>query len=389
MVHYFVWWLFWLSVIILVYTYIGFPMVTVLRGLLMPKPIKRNANAPTVSFIVAVYNEANTITHKLDNLLSLDYPPSQLEVIVVSDGSDDGTNELVAHYNSRQVRLLALPRQGKNRALNAAVATAEGEILVFSDADSMLNRDALRYLMAPFSDPQVGCVGGDYRYTADNPETIGERSYWSFDRALKGFQSLAGSMSSVSGALKAVRHSLFVPVPSGVTDDFFIAAQVISVHQRVIFEPRAVAYGPIADSIQAEFRRKVRVITRGLQGVWTCRRLLNPLEYGFFSLQLLSHKVLRRVMVIPLIVLVLMALMLWTESWLYQLATVIQLSLHGAALLGWLLHKTQFGRFKVLRLSFFFDMVNFAALIALVGFLRGVKRDVWVPQRSMEEAGGA
>jgi len=380
------WWLFWGALGLMVYTYLGFPLLVALRGLLRPRTIRRGAATPPISMIIAAYNEESTITKKLDNTFALDYPAELIEVVVASDGSDDTTNELVVRYGKPNVRLLALPRQGKNRTLNDAVAAARGDILVFSDADSMLAPDALTHLIAPFSDPEVGGVGGDFRYASARGEGEGERTYWSIDRALKQLQSRAGSITSATGQIYAVRRTLFKPIPVGVTDDFVTSIQVPAAHRRLVFEPCAVAYGPVAAASKAEFRRKVRVMTAGLRGVWVVRQVLNPLEYGFFAIQLWSHKVLRRLMVVPLAVLGVTAPMLWRQGWLYQLATLGQLCLHGAGLLGFLLRKTRVGRSKLLSLPFFFDMVNAASVVAVINLLRGERHDIWVPQRQVSES---
>ena len=372
---------FWGAVGVVVYTYVGFPLVAMLRGLLRPWAIQKGTELPRVTMIIAAYNEEAVIAEKLANTLALDYPQTLLEVVVASDGSDDGTNERVVQCHAPNVRLLALPRQGKNRTLNAAVAAADGDILVFSDADSMLAPDALRHLVAPFSDPDVGGVGGDYRYASDVAEGGGERAYWSFDRVLKQLQSRSGSMTSATGQIYAMRRSLAQPIPEGVTDDFFTSVQVPAAHKRLVFEPRAVAYGPVAITPKAEFRRKVRVMTAGLRGVWSVRHLLNPFAYGYFAVQLFSHKVLRRLMVLPLLIIGVTAPMLWHQGWMYRLVTIGQAMLHSAALLGLLLRHTSHGKSKLLSLPFFFDMVHIAALAALWNLARGTRHDIWVPQR--------
>jgi cellulose synthase/poly-beta-1,6-N-acetylglucosamine synthase-like glycosyltransferase len=374
------WWLFWGSIGTIVYTYLGFPLVLAVRGLIWPRPVKRNTTTPLVSIIIAAYNEASVIVKKLDNTFALEYPESQMEVIVASDGSNDNTNELVAGY-SKPVKLLELPRQGKNRTLNAAVAAAKGEILVFSDADSMLTPDALQQLVAPFSDPQVGGVGGDFRYTSKTGEGTGERTYWNVDRILKQLQSRAGNMTSATGQIYAVRRELFQPVPIDVTDDSYTSLQVVAAHRRLVFEQNAVAYGPVAASAQGEFKRKVRVITRGLTSVWRMRRLLNPFEYGFFSIQLFSHKVLRRLVAIPLLLISISAPTLWGRGLFYKAVTLSQLGLHSAGLLGFLAQGSRLGQLKVLSLPFFFEMVNIAALLAAINVVRGKRHAVWVPQR--------
>jgi cellulose synthase/poly-beta-1,6-N-acetylglucosamine synthase-like glycosyltransferase len=372
-----IWWIFWGSLSIIVYSYVGFPLLVALRAWLWPAPVKRATHTPRVSVVLAAHNEAQVITRKLDNTLALNYPRECLEMVVASDGSDDDTADLVAKYAAPQVKLLRLPRGGKNRALNAAVAAARGEILVFTDADAMFRLDALRHLVAPFSDPQVGGVAGDYRHATNVVEGANERSYWDFERRLKGWQSCADSMTSAWGPIYAIRRSLFKPIPAGVTDDYFISAQVLAAHRRLIFEPRAAASGPVATSTQAEFRRKVRIISAGLRGVWEMRALLNPLEYGLLAVQVFSHKLLRRLMVIPLLLLGISAPALWQSGWFYRLITLGQLVLHGAAALGFLLRGTHWGQSKLLRLPFFFDMVYTAAAVALVALLRGARHDMW------------
>jgi cellulose synthase/poly-beta-1,6-N-acetylglucosamine synthase-like glycosyltransferase len=374
-------WLFWGAVGLIIYTYAGFPLLALVRGLVRPRPVRHGDDLPGVTMIIAAYNEEAVIADKLTNTQALDYPPSLLKVIVASDGSSDATNSLVREFDAPNVQLLALPRQGKNRTLNAAVAAADSDILVFSDADSMLKPDALRQLVAPFTDPDVGGVGGDYHYASDGMEGGGERTYWSFDRVLKQLQSRSGSMTSATGQIYAMRRALFRPMPDGVTDDFFTSVQVPAAHKRLVFAPHAVAYGPVAATAKAEFRRKVRVMTAGLRGVWLVRQLLNPFAYGYFAVQLFSHKVLRRLMVLPLLVIGVTAPMLWRQSWLYRFITMGQAALHMAALLGFALRHTSIGRNKALSLPFFFDMVNVAALAALWNLVRGTRHDIWVPQR--------
>ncbi len=385
------WWLFWSSLGLILYTYLGFPLLTVLRARLRPKPVRGGPELPALSIIITAHNEASVIEKKLQNTLAQDYPPEKLEVIVASDGSDDGTNELVARFPSPQVCLLALPRQGKNRALNQAAAAAGGEVLVFTDADSMLQPGALRHLAAPFNDPEVGGVGGSYHYQKNGSGSAGERRYWNFDLRLRQLQSLSGSITGTTGHIYAVRRQLFTPAPPGVTDDAFISRQVVARHRRLVFAPEARASGPIAD-LQGEFRRKVRISTRGLNCILQQLYLLNPFEYGFFSLQLFSHKVLRRLMAFPLLVLFFSSLRLWNEGALFRLAGLGQIGLHGAAALGLLLRGTRLARLRFISLPFYLDLVNLATVIAVVNLLRGVHYDQWIAEREAgpgESAPGA
>ena len=382
-------WLFWGAVGLLIYTYALFPVLVFVRRLLKRQPYKSADITPRVSIIIAAHNEASGIEARLDNILSLDYPRDLLEAVIASDGSTDGTDVLVNRYADRGIRLLSLPRQGKIPALNAAVAASSGEILVFSDANSIYAPDAIRALMRPFADPEVGGVAGDQRYLTDRQAGItndGERSYWNFDRKLKQFQSQAGNAISATGAIYAVRRSLFRPIPVGVTDDFVASTNVIAQGYRLIFAPDAVAYEPAAESGRGEFRRKVRVITQGWRSVLVMHELLNPVRHGFYAVQVFSHKVLRRLMVFPLFVLLLTSPWLWPHGHFYQAATLLQVAFYGCGLLGMLLVNTRFGRRKVFTLPFFFCMVNVAALLAVWNVVRGHRIDRWETLRQAVEA---
>jgi cellulose synthase/poly-beta-1,6-N-acetylglucosamine synthase-like glycosyltransferase len=384
--------LFWSSVGLILYAYLLFPLLIVLRGLIWRKPYKSQLTDPPpfVSIIIAAYNEEREIGNKLDNLLALDYPRNRLEVIIASDGSTDGTNAIVQSYEGRGIKLLSLPRLGKAGALNAAVSASTGEILVFSDANSLYRPDALWELVRPFADAAVGGVAGNQCYVKKKETSsvgAGERSYWDFDRILKGFESSAGNTISATGAIYAIRRSLFQPVMEGVTDDFYTSTGVIAQGYRLVFAPEAVAYEAVAGTNSTEFGRKVRVITRGLRGVFIARRqLLNPFRYGFYALQLFSHKALRRIIVYPLILLFLVNPFLWQAGFFYQLAMIGQLAFYSLALLGWALDGTRPGRKKIFTLPYFFCLVNLAVLMATINIMRGQQIKRWEPQRKVEQS---
>jgi cellulose synthase/poly-beta-1,6-N-acetylglucosamine synthase-like glycosyltransferase len=376
--------LFWASVLTVLCTYLLFPLLVLVRALIRPRPHASADIRPSVSMIIAAHNESAGIGAKLENVLSLDYPPDRLEVVIASDGSDDGTDEIVQSYVDRGVRLLSLPRQGKAPALNAAVGAAQGEILVFSDANSLYAQDAIAALMRPFADPLVGGVAGDQRYVADGAGdaiAAGEQRYWNVDRMLKTAESRAGNVISATGAIYAVRRSLVRPVPDGVTDDFFTSTGVIAQGYRLVFAPDAVAFEPVARSAELEFGRKVRVITRGLRGVVLRRELLYPRRHGFYAVQLFGHKVLRRLMVFPLGVAAATSPLLWRQGRIYRVATVLQASVYGLGATGMLLARRPLGRRKALVLPAFFCFVNVAALKATWNVLRGRRIDRWEPRR--------
>ncbi len=213
----------------------------------------------------------------------------------------------------------------------------------------------------------------------------GERAYWNFDRRLKELQSASGNITGTTGHIYAIRHSLFASVPPGVTDDSFISREVIRQHQRLVWEPQAIAYGPIADN-RGEFQRKVRITTRGLNAIWVQRDLLNPFEYGFYAVQLFSHKVLRRLMVIPLLLIGLTAPFLWARGWLYRVAALAQVGLHSFAFLGYLSQSKGAVMSKLFSFPYYLDMTNIASLRALIDLLSGRSRDVWDAQRASTQS---
>ncbi len=375
---------FWSAVGTVGTTYLLFPLLVLARARLRPRPHRSADITPGVTLIVAAHNEAADIGAKLANVLALDYPPDRLQVVVASDGSDDGTDEIVRRFASSRVQLLSLPREGKAAAINAAAAVASGEILVFSDANSIYAPDALQALVRPFADEGVGGVAGDQRYVADavsGAAASGEQRYWDFDRLMKSAESRADNVISATGAIYAVRASLFDRVPEGVTDDFYTSTGVIAQGFRLVFAPDAVAYEPVARSANLEFGRKVRVMTRGLRAVLLRRALLDPRAHGLYSLQLFAHKVLRRLMVFPLVAIAVTSPLLWRRGAVYRIATLLQGGVYGLGALGILLSARPTGRRKALMLPAFFCFVNAAALRATWNVVSGRRIDRWEPQR--------
>jgi hypothetical protein len=373
---------FWASAGWVVYTYAGFPILVALRGLLRHRPLAIGESLPSITVVVAAYNESAIIVEKLANTLALEYPPESLEIIVASDGSEDGTNELVAQFG-RGVRLLALPRLGKNGALTRAASDARGEILVFTDADTKLTERTLLHIAAPFADPDVGGVAGERRHGHES--TPGRSAADRGKRLLRRLMSRAGNVTSAEGQIYAVRRELFQPVPENVLDDFWISTCAVVAQRRLVYEPEAASY-PLegATVVRRPFERMVRMTGPLFRAVWLRRDLLNPAEYGFYSLQLISHKLMRRLLFVPLIGLAMTAPGLRSSGRVYRAAGLAQGLLHGAALAGLLLRGTRLGRLPPLKAALAFDRKNVAATVALVQQLRGMRArdDLWEPQRA-------
>lgn len=373
---------FWSSALALAYTYLGFPAMMAMRARLSPRPFRSDrAHAPSVSMIVAAHDEEATISAKLGNIAELDYPLAKLHVVVVSDGSTDETEAIVRAFERRPVTLISLPRVGKNAALNAALAAATGEILVYSDADTLLAPGSLAALVAPFADASVGGVAGDVRYVGDVALNPGERGHWLVDRALKRLQGVAGSTTSATGQLHALRARHATPIPPGVPDDFYLSTGVVAQGARLVFAPEAIGYQPIAPDLHAEFRRKVRVMTQGLYAVILRRELLDPRTHGAYALQLFTHKVLRRLMVVPLIGLAWASVRLRSEGSFYRTAVAAQSLFYTLGAAGIALARRPIGSSPFLSIPGFFCTANAASVAAVIGLLRGRRTDRWTTTR--------
>lgn len=378
-------WVFALTLASIVYGYVGFPALVALVGTLRRREVRRAPVTPSVSLIIAAYNEEDAIGARLENALASDYPADALEIIVASDGSNDRTDAIVASFASRGVRLLALPRQGKLGVLGAAVAAARGEVLVFSDANIHMQPDALRMLARNFADPEVGGVAGNClcRMPDDGESSAkGEGLYWRYDTWLKEMESHTGSIVSAHGALYAIRRSLYrQPAEMAVTDDFAISTTVIEQGARLVFDRDALASELVIAKADREFRRKVRLMTRAWRSVSLRRALLNPFRTGFYAVVLFSHKVLRRLLPVSLLLLFAATAVLATSlppfRWLFALELVFVL----LAAVGMVLRRSPAGAPRVVALPFYFCLANLAALVAFVRFLRGDRVTLWQPQR--------
>jgi cellulose synthase/poly-beta-1,6-N-acetylglucosamine synthase-like glycosyltransferase len=382
------WWVFWASLVSVGYAYVGFPVIAVVRGLLRREERYHHAPTPTVSVVIAAHNEGAVISCKLENVLALDYPRDRLTVVVASDGSTDDTAAHVRAVGSDRVRLLDLPRRGKGPTLNDAVAASVGEILVFTDADVVTPPDAMRHLVAPFADPRVGAVAAEKR-DRDHGATGAGRASWRARRTVRRMLSRGGSVSGAQGHLHALRRELYRPLPPDVVDDFAIPAQALLAGRRLAYAPGAVV-SPLPGAFatgaprRVQFRRRVRLTALWLRAVWGVRELLNPLRHGFFAFQLLSHKLLRRLLFVPLIALVTASAALRRRDRFYRAATVAQLAFHGVALLAAFLPRRRGRAWRAARAPYRFDVPHVAAAVAVAQLARGGGPDVtaWTPQRA-------
>ncbi len=385
-------WLFWICLGLLVWVYAGYPAVLwVCRALGVRRVVRRAGIEPPVTIIVSAYNERQVIGAKLGNCRSLDYPADRLEVIVVSDASDDGTDEIVLAAGGT-IRLLRMEaRGGKTVGLNAALRAARGDIIVFSDANAMYERDALRKLVQNFADPRVGAVTGESRYQigTNDASTASEGTYWSYEIWIKAMESSLGSVVGGDGAIYAIRRELYLDLAPGDLSDFVNPLQIVAQGYRNVYEPEAISWEGGAEGYGAEFRRKVRIVNRAWRATFKMRRLLNPLRYGFFAFQFMSHKLLR--WLVPwLMALVLVAnLFLAMAPGLYAVLLAGQLLFYGLALAGWALAGRAGLGARLTSIPYYFCLVNLASLVALVEVFGGKEYRTWSSSRPEAAPGSA
>ncbi len=373
--------LFWFSVLMIVYSYLIYPGLLWILTFWKRLPCYPEFDDwPTVSMILAAHNEAAVIREKIENSLALDYPREKLQVIVVSDCSTDGTDEIVGEYADRGIELYRMETQsGKTTAQNAGVRLASGEILVFSDANSIYAIDALKELLRPLSEPHVGCVCGELRYL--NPEDQGagkgEGIYWRYERFMKSRESLLCSTLGANGSIYALRRELFEELEGEIISDFIMPIRIWRKGHRVVYAPGAIATENSGASFQDEFRRRRRIIARSINSLWSEADVLNPFSQGIFAVQMISHKVLRWLVPIFLIVIFTCNIFLAGKSP-YYLFFILQLAFYGLALLG-NVEQRYLGRRMLLYLPAYFCATNFGALLGLWSFLTKRKHTVWQP----------
>ncbi len=362
--------LYWSSLGLVAYTYGGYPLLISALARLRPRPTRTAEIEPTVSVVLAAHNEGPRIGAKLDNLLALDYPPEKLQVVVVSDGSTDDTNDVVSGpaYAERNVLLSRLePQGGKAVALNRGVQRASGEVVVFCDARQRLDPGALRALVPHFADPQVGAVSGELMLEGSR----GPGAYWAYEKRIRAAEGAVDSVVGATGALFAIRRHLFSALPANtLLDDVYTPMQIVLQGYRVLFEPAARVFDEEA-TLQGEFSRKARTLAGNYQILRQLPALLDPRRNRLF-LQYLSHKVLRLACPFALGTLLASNVALvatGAPGWpLYAATLAGQLSCYGLALWG-AVGGERAG--KAARLSHTFVVLNAAALEGLRRYLRG------------------
>ena len=374
---------FWVSLFLVVYTYVLYPAILFILSSLSGKRTGKTVGNtdvspeyPSVSMVVAAYNEEKVIEAKLRNCMEIDYPADKIDFLIGSDGSTDRTNEIVSSFaeKDRRIRLLDFPdRRGKASVLNRTVADAKGDFLVFSDANTMYEKDAVRRLIAPFSDPNIGCVCGKLVISRPEGSTSNDDLYWRYETWLKVMENRLGGVLGANGGIYALRSPLFVPIPADtIIDDFVIGMKVREQGFRVHYAEDAVACEETAESDKAEFRRRVRIGAGNFQSIALLKRLLWPGE-GIFAFQFWSHKIIRWCVPFFLILLFLSNLFLARYGNGYLLLLVCQVLFYLLAILGATVNRSGL----LFRVPSFFVSMNLAFFIGFFKYLFNVQKVTW------------
>jgi len=371
--------LFWCAVALLAYIQGGYTVLIWAWSRLHPRPVHPASIEPLVSVVIAVHNEAPRIEEKLRNLRALDYPEDQLEILIGSDGSTDGTVDRARAFEHAGVTVVEFQtRRGKAAILNDLIPKARGEIVVLADARQRFEDGALHALLEPFGDPQVGAVSGELILTETREGGVvaqGVGFYWRYEKLTRRSESLVDSTVGATGAIYALRRELFEPIPADtILDDVLIPLRIARRGYRILFAPRAIAYDRVATSAREELSRKIRTIAGNFQLFTRERWLLSPLRNRLWF-QTFSHKGLR--LMTPLLQGTALAtnLLLAAEP-LYRVALAAQLLFFAAALGGYVLQNAP-RRNPLLALPYTVCLLSWATVVAFARFVTGRQRVAW------------
>ena len=377
---------FWISLFLIFYTYLGYGIVLFfmikIKRIFKGKPVlPSNDNLPSLTIIVAAYNEQDFIEQKIQNTLSLEYPADKIEYIFVTDGSSDNTPDIVRKYP--QIKLLHSPeRRGKIAAMHRTMHEVSTEIVVFTDANTFLNHKALINIARHYSDPRVGAVSGEKRVQIDETAdaTAGEGMYWKYESMLKTWDSEMYSVVGAAGELFSIKTNIYQAVPpNAIIDDFMISMLIAKKGYRIIYEPEAYASENTSENVKEELKRKIRIAAGGLQSIIWLKDLLLPIEFPLLSFQYISHRVLRWTITpfLMIIAFVVNCILVYsTPTLLFSVILLAQISFYGMSLLGWYFESRQV-KVKILFIPFYFCMMNYAVIAGIFRYLKGNQSVIW------------
>lgn len=378
---------FWISLFVVFYTFFGYGIVMYflikIRRAVKGKRViaEKGSYTPTLTLMIAAYNEADIMEEKIKNTLALQYPADKFTIIIITDGSSDATPDIVARYP--QIKLMHKPeRAGKIAAMHRAMKEVTSEVAVFTDANTFLNDDAMLYIARHYADAKVGCVSGEKKVVADDvaDATAGEGFYWKYESTLKKWDAELYSVVGAAGELFSIRTSLYQPVPPDtILDDFMISLVVASQGYRIAYEPLACAVENGSESIGEELKRKIRIAAGGIQSILRLKQLMNPFKNFILSFEYISHRVLRWTVTPFLMILVFILngiIALQTKQVFYIGLFACQCFFYLAALFGWMMEKRQV-KIKLLFIPYYFCMMNYAVIAGIRRYMKKAQSVNW------------
>jgi len=369
---------FWLSLILILLTYFGLPAVL---WFLSKFPRKRYVTdseyEPDVSVIIPVHNEENILKEKIENCLKLNYPAEKLEIIFALDGCTDKSKQIIEMYAKKNIKIFELrKRSGKMAALNAACETAQSQVLIFNDADIMLDSLAIKKLVVLFSNKKIGCVAGQLNYNLKNSSAVeqGEHLYFKYEKFLRQKESILGALLVVSGSIYAMRKDLYLPIDTRLADDFVNPLRVLAQGFDCVYASNALAYGTSSNTIEDEFVQRIRMVQQGLTGTLVEAKTIAGLGFGRFSM-FLFHKLVRWFVPILLSVLFISNAFILKESF-YKNFFCVSSVFYLLAIVGALLQIFR-KKIKLFYVPFYFCLSNLAALAGIIKFMTKKTEVTW------------
>jgi cellulose synthase/poly-beta-1,6-N-acetylglucosamine synthase-like glycosyltransferase len=374
--------LFWIFLSIILYAYMGYTLILLLSAGVNRLFIKRNTkepddSQPAVTLLIPAYNEARVVIEKVNNSLELNYPPGKLKIVWITDGTTDNTADLLNRYPEITV-MHEHKRHGKVHAMNRGMKTVNTPIVVFTDANTMLNREAIQEITKLFADKRTGCVTGEKRINGSGRQkavSAGEGLYWQYESWIKKLESETGSVMGAVGEIFAIRSELYDEIKEDtLLDDFTISLQIVQKRFFIKYAPLAWGTESASLSVSEEIKRKIRIATGGLQTLTRMTNLLNPFKYGFLSFKFFSHKVLRWTLApfsFPILFLLnFIILCLPVNNLLYTVIFILQCVFYLLVLAGGILHNVKLG-IRALFAPYYLFIMNYAVLRGLFRFLTG------------------
>jgi len=379
--------LFWISIFLIIYTFVGYGflllvLVKIKRLFVQPFAFRKEAPLPSVTLLIAAYNEEDIILEKVNNTLDLNYPKDKIQVIFITDGSTDQTADKIRGFD--EVMLLHQDiRGGKMAAIKRAIPFIEGEITIFTDANTFLNGDAILELVKHYQNSKVGAVAGEKRIlveeTAD-ASSAGEGFYWKYESLLKKWDYILYSNVGAAGELFSIRTALYEPVESDtIIDDHMIAMRIAEKGYIIAYEPNAYAMETASADVKEELKRKIRIAAGGIQSILRLKKAANPFHYPLFTFQYISHRVLRWTITPFLLILVFILngiIALQTNAVFYQLLFVLQVLFYLLSIVG-LYFESKNIRVKALFIPYYFCVMNYAVLAGIIRYYKKNQSAAW------------